>query len=125
MRNYVFLDKSGTYPTQAGSGFSVPDGALEVDGKAEEYFTLMLDKGGWLQRPEIEPPTVSPDGVFRVVGLPSGTVVTAIDDETYAVLADIDERVGTVEFRLVDPGVYEIKVKPPLPWLPWNGKITC
>ena len=125
IKNYVILDSTGTYPIMAGANFTIPDGALEVDGKAEEYFSLMLDEGGWMQRPEIERPTVSPDGVFRAVSLPSGTGVTVIDDDTYAVLAEIDELTGVVEFQLVDPGIYEIKVMPPIPFLPWTGKITC
>lgn len=125
MKNFVFLASDGPYPIQVGSGFTVPDGALEVEGFAMGYLDRILVDGEWETRPQLTSPTISDTGVVRVENVPAGTVATIVDTETYVVLATVTEVSGLLEFQLVDHARYEITLKPPLPWMPWIGEITC
>lgn len=63
MKNYVFMTDDGKYVKQTGRGFSVPEGAIEVDAvnNVEDYFSLMWVDGGWLERPVVEEPSIERD----------------------------------------------------------------
>ncbi len=120
IKNYVILDEAGVYPVSVGANFTIPEGAVEVDQDANGYLTCMLVDGLWEGRPEVSPPLVV-GNIVTFTDLPDGVTITVRDLETQAVLAVTDEPV----FQLTDPATYEIEVLPPLPWLPWTGRVTC
>lgn len=69
MKNYVFMTDDGKYVKQTGRGFSVPEGAIEVDAvnNVEDYFSLMWVDGGWLQRPVVDEPPPYFDGTALLI----------------------------------------------------------
>lgn len=125
IKNYVILDDTGVYPIRAGANFSIPSGAVEVPWEVLEYEKYMLVKDEWHARPAILEPTITADGVVTFTSLPKEAVAVITDQETHAVLAEVPVTDDHIEFQLVEPAVYRVVVKMPLPWLNWEGVIKC
>lgn len=121
IKNYVKLDNTGVYPVEAGANFTIPEGAIEVDWDSFKYKFYMRVDGVWTLRPEINEPTISNMGVVCFENLPIGSIIEIFDLETKSIITTTQDST----FQLVDPATYEVNVITPLPWLDWNGRITC
>jgi len=124
IKNYVELDESGTYPIRTGANFVVPVGAVEVDFDAIDYALCMYVDGQWEARPVIAAPAIK-GGSVTFSQLPDGTFVTVTDIEAGFDLATISAVNGIVEFELADSAEYLIRAEAPLPWMAWEGRLTC
>lgn len=124
IKNYVELDDSGTYPMRTGANFVVPVGAVEVEYAAIDYANCMLVDGLWQVRPIIIAPAIK-GGTVTFSQLPEGAIVTVTDIEAGFDLATIPAVAGCVEFELADSAEYLIRATAPLPWMPWEGRVTC
>lgn len=124
LKNYVELDESGTYPMRTGANFVVPVGAVEVDFDAIDYALCMLVDGQWEARPSIAAPAIKGSAVV-FNSLPEGATVTVTDIEAGCELATISAVGGVVEFELADSAEYLIHADAPLPWMAWEGRLTC
>jgi hypothetical protein len=124
IKNYVELDESGTYPMRTGANFVVPAGAVEVDFDAIDYALCMFVDGLWEARPAIAAPAIR-GGTVTFSQLPDGAIVTVTDIEAGFDLATIAAVDGVVEFELADSAEYLIRADAPLPWMPWEGHLTC
>lgn len=124
IKNYVELDESGTYPMRTGANFVVPAGAVEVDFDAIDYALCMFVDGQWEARPAIAAPVVKGRAV-SFGKLPEGATVTVFDIEAGVELAHIPAVDGIVEFELADSAEYLIRADAPLPWMAWEGRLTC
>lgn len=125
IKNYVILDTAGIYPIGAGANFTLPDGAVEVSWDSFGFEKYMLFEGEWRIRPTIIEPIITADGVVTFTSLPKEAVAVVTDQETQAILAEVPVTGDYIEFRLVEPAIYRVVVKMPLPWLNWEGVIQC
>ena len=64
-------------------------------------------------------------GRWRAAQLPEGAFVTVTDIEAGCDLATIPAVDGVVEFELADSAEYLIRAEAPLPWMAWEGRLTC
>lgn len=124
IKHFVILDATGMYPAQLGSNFNLPEGAIEVEHDAIDYIGAMYVDGAWEARPAIAAPAIK-GGAVAFGSLPDGAVVTVIDIEAGVDLAAIPAVNGIVEFELADSAEYLIRAEAPLPWMAWEGRLTC
>ena len=84
----------------------------------------MLVDGLWQVRPTIIAPVIK-GGAVAFSQLPEGAFVTVTDIEAGCDLATIPAVDGVVEFELADSAEYLIRAEAPLPWMAWEGRLTC
>jgi hypothetical protein len=122
MIRFVILD--GAIPRVYGQCATLPNGAVKVDHDPEFYAACMLVDGLWEARPAIDAPAIK-GGTVTFSQLPDGAIVTVTDIEAGFDLATIPAVAGCVEFELADSAEYLIRATAPLPWMPWEGRVTC
>lgn len=115
-KSYVIMDATGVYVEGAGVSSAPPQNATHVG--TDNPFALTgsyLVDGTFVPRPLAPTPVATQQG-YEIAGCPAITRVTIIDTVGSEVLARVDVS-GLMEFALTDPGTYEVRVKPPLPFL--------
>lgn len=129
MLRWAILGPDGTYPAQAGSGRTLPPGAIETppDVLPETIAASRLVDGAWVPRPALPDPAVagSADGLrVTVGGLPPEAACTVWDAATGEALATLTPDEGAIVFTLADPGRYLIEIEAPRPWRPVSRAVV-
>ncbi len=103
---------------------AVPEGAVEVSAEVLAALPgLWFDGRDWRQRPMARQGATA-EGL-ALADLPDGATVTVEDAETGEVLAEVGpDRDGRLDLSLPDPGVYEVTVTAPPPFLPLTARVT-
>ena len=109
MLRWAILGPDGTYPAQAGSGRTLPPGAIETppDVLPETIAASRLVDGAWVPRP----------------ALPEAAC-TVWDAATGEALATLTPDEGAIVFTLADPGRYLIEIEAPRPWRPVSRAVV-
>ena len=119
------MDETGIYPAELKS-YAVDGWQRLPSGTSIERAVRMMWVGEeWVMRPCIDPPVTAraDDGVVVTFGtLPEQTEVSVTDASSGEELARLTG--PAVEVELVDPGIYVIEVFAPLPWIPFDMRVT-
>ena len=113
---YAFVDDAGL-PGQAGSGPSLPKGAVLLPDEAalSRLGSLMLREGVWTERPAL--PKAEPvDKGFTLGTVPDRAEIVVTDLGTG--LQMLPAAIWKFTYPLPEDGTFQITVTAPLPWLP-------
>lgn len=127
MIQYSWADAEG-FVVRAGSGFTLPDGAIELPEGLTAMASVhhMLVGGAFVPRPVLPNPVINrlDAGVLvQFTDLPTGTMAEVIDAAIGCTLGSEPEAKGAILIELPEPGLYLIEVTPPRPFLPLSVKI--
>ncbi|MBY6141115.1 hypothetical protein KUV26_16890 [Leisingera daeponensis] len=125
MKKFAVLAEDGLSVEAVVSSVSAPEGAvieLPASFDLARVLRSYVAGGALMPRPEVPPPVQTAAGI-EITGCPPGTAIMVHDVLGGEVLAEIvtDEAAQGAAFSLPDPGLYQVEVTPPFPYL---GSVT-